>query len=307
MIALHLYDHRQSLEVDPNVAEISLSLLIDSLPPGSTLVSKAEATHCIVHLKTRQLGKLEGGEDLHASPDLQFILCLTRDISLEQRGFNELERSHKVCRDGGKRRYVLYARDVNALRSRETREAFYAMDEEVAEAVVKGEWGKVPLPLRRLFHRTQIVYLSALAILLQGYLAAHAEGEGGVDWGDADIREALVEMGWREPSGESAQIPNREVFGKSKETVCRKGWFLEPFASREADAATGGLRALSDLRAKVIEEWGGGDDCTLPEGLEKLFEALEDESLETIDSSKIVASAYLGIGRRLKQGATRAD
>lgn len=300
MTTLFLFDHRHSLEVVPNVAEIDMDSLVESMPAGSALASEAEATHCIVHFKPEQLNKAEGRRDLCAFPDLQIFLCLTTDGFPDRPGFNERQRQHKVCRDGGKCRYVLYARDVNALKSRETREAFYAMGEAEAEAVVKGDWRKVPPALRRLFHRTQIIYLSSLAILLQGYLAAHAEYKGLRDWNDADIRGALIEMGWDKFAGEAGHLPSREALGESKEAVRGKEWFLEPFMSRETGTAAGKPLAHLNLRSKVLEEWGGGDDCTLPEGIENLLQALEDENLKTVDSPEMVASAYLDISRRLK-------
>lgn len=301
MIKVYFFDHRHLLTADSNVAELSLEMLNEVLPVGATVVDETEADFFIAHFDTSELNDLEKVTNLTFHPSVQIVLCLTRNPS-DRPGYTEQERRHRICSSEGKTRYILYARNVNTLKLKGTLEAFYKMGAAEAEEIVIGNWKNVAPPLRRLFHQTQIIYLSALAILFQGYLAAHAEYKGDKDWNDADIREALVEMAWDEYTRAGVQNPIREKLAESKDIVRKKEWLLRPFISRTQGGLIDQTVDFVSLRNNIEAEWDISYNGILPEPLEEFLNAMENEELKTVDSPKLIASAYLEISKRLSAG-----
>jgi hypothetical protein len=194
----------------------------------------------------------------------------------------------------------LYARYVDALNDRRTIDAFYKAGAAEAEAVVKGEWKNVPADFRRLFYKGSNTYLSALAILFQGYLAVHAEYSGEKDWDDAHIQEALETMGWNSFRTQAGQFSAVEGLGSQKEVVRNKEWFLSPFMAANR-SEQGYIFNHASFRDRVLGEWNDGDGNASPEFLEKLLVDLEKIEPELINSPQFIATAYLAINARLRR------
>src|SRR5215213_2526966 len=224
MIKVFLSDHRHDLSMHENVGEISVKILTDALPEGGSLGDEETSTHCIIHLRPDELANLNETASRRFRKS-KMILCVTT----RRPGYAAQLRQHQVLMDGEEARFILYARYVDALNDGRTIEAFYKTSVAEAEAIVKGEWKNVPADLRRLFYKAPSTCLSALAILFQGYLAAHAEYRGEKDWNDADLHEALEQMGWNRYRTQAGQSLVLESLGSQKERVRSKEWFLTPF------------------------------------------------------------------------------
>jgi hypothetical protein len=295
MIGLFLYDYRHDINKVPEVAGIDTSILIDSQPQGAALAAATEASHWIVHLNTKELDAIEDQSlDISIYPDAQIIFCVTT----QRPGHPFHERSHTIVKQGMRSRYILYARYVEALNDRGTVGALYKAAAAEAEAVVKGEWKNVPADFRRLFYKGSNTYLSALAILFQGYLAVHAEYRGEKDWDDAHIQEALETMGWNRFRTQAGQSSVVEGLGSHKEVVRNREWFLSPFMTpHRSDQDARFDHAI--FRNRVLEEWNDGDSNAPREFLEKLLLDLEKTEPELIKSPQFIATAYLEISARL--------
>lgn len=297
MIGLFLYDYRHDIHKVPEVAGIDTSVLIDSQPQGAVLVAETEASHCIVHLDPKELDAIEDQSlDISMYPDGQIILCATT----QRPGHPFHERSHKIVKQGLRSRYILYARYVDALNDRWTIDALYKAGAAEAEAVVKGDWKNVLADFRRLFYKGSNTYLSALAILFQGYLAVHAEYRGEKDWDDAHIQEALEQMGWRKFRTQVGQPSVVEGLGSQKEAVRNKEWFLTPFMVPKLSDQDPTFNHAA-FRIRVLEEWDDGDGGAPPESLERLLADLEKTEPKLIRSPQFIATAYLEISAQLRR------
>ncbi len=138
--------------------------------------------------------------------------------------------------------------------------------------------------------------LTALALLCQGYLAAHATwDEQAGACGPPDLAPALRQMGLEALLGSDRPLAERLLsdLGQKKAQVCERGWWLEVFEFPAAAAVEEGRwRAF---RQALGNEWGPTQ--ALPERLEALLTALHDDA--RLDRPGLVAAAYCELAARL--------
>ncbi|MDD3744101.1 MAG: hypothetical protein PHX54_10810, partial [Lentimicrobiaceae bacterium] len=97
--------------------------------------------------------------------------------------------------------YILNAKNQKALQDENVLAAFYSMTHDEARSVFEGKVQNIPVKLRQLFQRVNSPnILSALSILCQGYLVAHANPVGQPeeisDKEFNDVQLALDQMKW---------------------------------------------------------------------------------------------------------------
>ncbi len=125
-------------------------------------------------------------------------------------------------------------------------------------------------------HPIEPVYLSALSILCQGYLATNSNSP------DPLVQEALEEMGWNTFKNSSIQT---DLSDKESETK-KKDWWLEPFTPKTID----------DIHKQIVKEWNKNQYSKTCDHVYYLLQALKQN---TIEDPTIVANAYLAISDSL--------
>lgn len=140
----------------------------------------------------------------------------------------------------------------------------------IVKALVRGE---NPKGLKRFFVHEMQGQLSALTILCEGYLAAHAETE------DDDINSALALMKWTEfRESERGQEVIQSDLNKKMDVVQQPEWWLNVFEQ-------------ASFREDVKKEWKDArDQEEMPTELNNLLAAIH--SSESVIPPKIVADAY---------------
>jgi len=155
---------------------------------------------------------------------------------------------------------------------------------EYVSRMLKGEQPDKPSIL---LPPTEVEHLSALSILCQGYLAAHAEGydepagseqEGG--WRPEEISDALKQMGWTEDLLASAANGQPE---KSHEL----SWWTSSFDDTD------------NLIENAEDEWGDAEGWPK---VESLLQRIIDEEgkIEGKEDCATVANAYCELDERLR-------
>lgn len=281
MASVSLYDHRPGPLTD--VGGIGIDDLRNAAPAGINFIEGRdrweEASYVIGHFLSSKLKQLLSESYVTAGPDGQIVLCVTT----ERPGFGI--GSFKVCdkkvEAGGKIRYILFARYVNALEESEVARAFYRSDASQAESIVNGEYHKLPTELQRLFCTRRFEYLSALAILCQGYLAVHAEKEGD-EWGPPEIKDAIKQMGW--PAFVDSRGPGTHLLGSDlaskRGVVSDPGWWSNIFEGAQTEVERG-----------IAREWGVDDINSCP-ALKNLVDAIYGTGSI---APAVVANAYCAI------------
>lgn len=139
-----------------------------------------------------------------------------------------------------------------------------------------------------LLKRSMFVFLTALAILCQGYLAVHAEyKEQDNDWKDQDISIALEQMGWN--SVDKSLIPRRLGKKEKIEKVRNPGWWWTLF-DRDFEEKKG-------LLTTVKKEWDESSDKEISKELENLVKLIV--ATREVKPPKMVARAYLALVEKL--------
>lgn len=135
-----------------------------------------------------------------------------------------------------------------------------------------------------LLKRSMFVFLTALAILCQGYLAVHAEyKEQDKDW----ISIALEQMGWN--SVDKSMIPASLGKKESTEKVRNPSWWWTVFERDFEDRKT--------LLAAVKKEWDESSDKEISKELEDLVKLIAAK--REVKPPKMVARAYLALVEKL--------
>ena len=137
-----------------------------------------------------------------------------------------------------------------------------------------------------LLKRSMFMFLPALIILCQGYLAVHAEHkEQNKDWKDQNISIALEQMDW--DSVDNSLIPQN--FGKkeSTEKVRNPGWWWAAF---EDDFKN---KDKKSFPAAIQEEWNTSSNKEISKELEDLIRLIVEDN--EVKPAKMVAKAYLAL------------
>lgn len=139
-----------------------------------------------------------------------------------------------------------------------------------------------------LLKRSMFVFLTALAILCQGYLAVHAKyKEQDKDWKDQDISIALEQMGWN--SVDKSLIPRRLGKKEKIEKVRNPGWWWTVF---ETD-----IEDRTSLLAAIQKEWDTSSDKEISKELEDLIKLIVADN--EVKPPEMVAKAYLALVEKL--------
>ena len=139
-----------------------------------------------------------------------------------------------------------------------------------------------------LLKRSMFMFLTALPILCQGYLAVHAEyKEQDKDWKDQDISIALEQMGWG--SVDKSLIPSTLGEKERIENVCDSSWWWTVF---DRD-----FEERKDLLATVKKEWDESGDKEISKDLEDLVKLIVAK--KEVKPPKMVAKAYLALVEKL--------
>ncbi len=139
-----------------------------------------------------------------------------------------------------------------------------------------------------LLKRSMFVFLTALPILCQGYLAVHAEyKKQDKDWKDQDISIALEQMGWN--TVDKSLIPS--TLGKKEkiEKVCDSSWWW-PVFDRD-------FEERKSLQAAVKKEWDESGRKKISKELEDLIKLIVAK--KEVKPPKMVAKAYLALVEKL--------
>ena len=140
-----------------------------------------------------------------------------------------------------------------------------------------------------LLKRSTFVFLTALAILCQGYLAVYAEykEQQGKDWKDQDIAIALEQMSWN--TVDKSLIPSTLGEKEKIEKVCDSSWWWTVF-DRDFEERKG-------LLAAIKKEWDESSDKEISKELEDLVKLIVAK--KEIKPPKMVARAYLALVEKL--------
>jgi len=139
-----------------------------------------------------------------------------------------------------------------------------------------------------LLKRSTFVFLTALAILCQGYLAVHAEHkEQDKDWKDQDISLSLEQMSWN--SVDKSMIPSRLGKKESTEKIRNPVWWWTVF--------DGDFEERKDLLATVKKEWNESGDKEISKDLEDLVKLIVAK--KDVKPPEMVAKTYLALVEKL--------
>jgi hypothetical protein len=139
-----------------------------------------------------------------------------------------------------------------------------------------------------LLKRSMFVFLTALAILCQGYLAVHAEyKEQDKDWKDQDISLSLEQMSWN--SVDKSMIPASLGKKESTEKVRNPSWWWTVFERDFEDRKS--------LLAAVKKEWDESSDKEISKELEDLVKLIVAK--KEVKPPKMVARVYLALVEKL--------
>ncbi len=132
-------------------------------------------------------------------------------------------------------------------------------------------------------------FLSALAILCQGYIAVHVKQSEGAD--QRQVSEALKIMGW-DPGKHIGLVQEDPA------TVEDPGWWLDTFGVRSGEKIE--PDKWDNFVKSVVREWGPGHkDFLQGEFIRSLG------SNQPLTSPRLVAEAYLAIAKRIGIGRKR--
>lgn len=149
--------------------------------------------------------------------------------------------------------------------------------------------------LRDALEKEKIVvkFLPALAILCQGYLAAHFLWPQSAS---ANVKRALSMMGWTKFVETDEGQAFAKMVVKKKGMTVKPEWWQEIFGDiiKEEEQSP-----KSTFREKLDEEWG---NMELPEEIAQLIDAILDQ--EPLKDTELVALAYLRLSERLKGAAS---
>jgi len=140
-----------------------------------------------------------------------------------------------------------------------------------------------------LLKRSMFMFLTALAILCQGYLAVHAEykEQQDKDWKDQDISIALEQMSWN--SVDKSLIPSNLGEKEKIKKVRNQSWWWTVFE--------GDFEDRKDLLAAVKKEWDESSDKEISKELEDLVKLIVEDN--EVKPPKMVAKAYLALVEKL--------
>ena len=139
-----------------------------------------------------------------------------------------------------------------------------------------------------LLKRSMFVFLTALAILCQGYLAVHAEHkEQDKDWKDQDISIALEQMSWN--TVDKSLIPSNLGEKEKIKKVRDPSWWWTVFERDFEDRKS--------LLAAVKKEWDESSDKEISKELEDLVKSIVAK--REVKPPKMVAKAYLALVEKL--------
>lgn len=149
---------------------------------------------------------------------------------------------------------------------------------------------KVPSLLRP---QPRVEVISTLIILCQGFVAVHACYAGTEkNWSDADLVEALRQMGGADVVSGLRTSLIRTDLGKEKRIVREAAWWLAPFGLWDMENQAVSKDDKKRDRFKTgIEEWYQAKDGEVPEVVRKLAETIL--AGREVQPPKMVADAFL--------------
>ncbi len=188
---LYLYDYRPG---NGTVGGIPRDRF-ETGPGGDPIVSgSSAASHMVAHLDVDQLSKLLTPHENYLNPPPnQIVLCVSFGL---RPGFpRDGSYPDRVVSVGGKRRFVLFARFVEALNRPEVVAAFRSCTTEEAERIVAGEFHRLSPAIRALFDAPDRRHLKALGVLCRAYQLVLTGPAKAAPPPDGDIHTPLW---WRE-------------------------------------------------------------------------------------------------------------
>lgn len=288
-------DHTEDPSSSGKVASISLAVIKSAMPVGVEEVSEMSlASHVIGHFSGGLLREWREGGCSGLSRGNQIILTLTTTNVFPAGQF----RHQRLQCEGGEV-VVLFSRDCWQLERSTVVERFFSMSMIEAGAAADGEVRKVPRALHRLlFGPASAATLETLAILCQGYLAAHCDPVRHVPdlaEGDREVAEtvnsALDAMGWLEVAPD---VVNEQLCDPSSRFLLRSkiespSWWAVAFKD---SSLTSRVRQECDLL--VIP--GHEGDIEAVEVLASLIDDYaEDQSRSIRISPGLVAKCFLAL------------
>jgi len=298
MSKIFLYDHKYrershtlSIGATPRATfESAARGEHEVLPDGTALADGlATASHVVGHFESRDL---EAWLTAFPGPaSCQIILCVTTGHEWWSKVGDG---AHTKRPSDASIRYFLFSRPGRPLSATEIR-AFYSLTAEQAGAAVAGNADAVPADLRKLLFpiEIEIELLPAIAILCQGYLAAHAAL--GWDTQDADIHRALDLMGWLEMADQDSAAKMRASLAGHVGDVRKARWWQEPFEAVGSQAEDA-QKKWRECESRATEEFNIEKSKGRWEDIQPLLAAIGKG--EELDDPRVVAKAYLALAER---------